>query len=143
SGAFACYANTSSGSTHNTFRLGARIAAGWRRSGINGTAKEIGMTIAATPAHGRIREVVVYFLRLGLLGFGGPVALARKLRHAPQFGGAQRARAGLLARRLVHCPASVRDRGERRGRVCQQVLHRFPDDAKIFDLWSTLEHVVA
>ena len=55
---------------------------------------------------------------------------------APQFGGPQRGRLGLLPRRLVHCPASVRDRGKRRGRVCQQVLHRFPDDAKIFDLWS-------
>src|SRR6516162_2433878 len=37
------------------------------------------MTIAATPAHGRIREVVVYFLRLGLLGFGGPVALVGQM----------------------------------------------------------------
>src|SRR5262249_34305820 len=50
-----------------------------RRIGINKTAKEIGMTVAATPAHGRIREVVVYFLRLGLLGFVGPVALVRKM----------------------------------------------------------------
>jgi chromate transporter len=37
------------------------------------------MTIAATPAHGRIREVVIYFLRLGLLGFGGPVALVGQM----------------------------------------------------------------
>src|SRR5262249_53722552 len=37
------------------------------------------MTIAATPTHGRIREVVVYFLRLGLLGFGGPVALVGQM----------------------------------------------------------------
>src|SRR5262245_43828599 len=37
------------------------------------------MTVAATPAHGRIREVVVYFLRLGLLGFGGPVALVGQM----------------------------------------------------------------
>src|SRR5262252_923467 len=37
------------------------------------------MTIAATPAHGRIREVVAYFLRLGLLGFGGPVALVGQM----------------------------------------------------------------
>src|SRR5262249_13552399 len=51
----------------------------WRRIGINRTAKEIGMTIAATPAHGRIREVVAYFLRLGLLGFGGPVALVGQM----------------------------------------------------------------
>src|SRR6516164_6645569 len=37
------------------------------------------MTVAATPAHGRIREAVVYFLRLGLLGFGGPVALVGQM----------------------------------------------------------------
>src|SRR5262249_16688759 len=37
------------------------------------------MTVAATPAHGRMREVVVYFLRLGLLGFGGPVALVGQM----------------------------------------------------------------
>ena len=37
------------------------------------------MTTTATPAHGRIREVVVYFLRLGLLGFGGPVALVGQM----------------------------------------------------------------
>src|SRR5215472_3228994 len=37
------------------------------------------MTIAATPAHGRIREVVAYFLRLGALGFGGPVALVGQM----------------------------------------------------------------
>jgi chromate transporter len=37
------------------------------------------MTVVATPAHGRIREVVVYFLRLGLLGFGGPVALVGQM----------------------------------------------------------------
>src|SRR5215467_5444225 len=55
---------TSAASTHNTFRSGARIAAGRRRIGINRTTKEIGMTIAAAPAHGRIREAVVYFLRL-------------------------------------------------------------------------------
>src|SRR6516225_638428 len=42
----------------------------------------------------------------------------------------------LMPQSLVHCPASVRDRSERHGRVCQQVLHRFPNDAKIFDLWS-------
>src|SRR5262245_30148347 len=70
---------TSAASTHNTFRSGARIAAGCGRIGINRTAKEIGMTVAATPTHGRIREVVVYFLRLGLLGFGGPVALVGQM----------------------------------------------------------------
>src|SRR5947209_11778999 len=37
------------------------------------------MIVAMTPAHGRIREVVVYFLRLGLLGFGGPVALVGQM----------------------------------------------------------------
>jgi chromate transport protein ChrA len=41
--------------------------------------KEIGMIVAMTPAHGRICEVVVYFLRLGLLGFGGPVALVGQM----------------------------------------------------------------
>src|SRR2546430_11687528 len=42
-------------------------------------AKESGMSIAATPACGRINEVVVYFLRLGLVGFGGPVALVGQM----------------------------------------------------------------
>src|SRR5437588_3451268 len=37
------------------------------------------MIVAMTPAHGRIREVVVYFLRLGLLGVGGPVALVGQM----------------------------------------------------------------
>ena len=37
------------------------------------------MSIAATPACGRINEVVVYFLRLGLVGFGGPVALVGQM----------------------------------------------------------------
>ncbi len=37
------------------------------------------MSIAATPASGRINEVVVYFLRLGLVGFGGPVALVGQM----------------------------------------------------------------
>ena len=37
------------------------------------------MTITATPGHGPIREVVLYFLRLGLLGFGGPVALVGQM----------------------------------------------------------------
>jgi chromate transporter len=37
------------------------------------------VSIAATPARGRINEVVVYFLRLGLIGFGGPVALVGQM----------------------------------------------------------------
>ena len=37
------------------------------------------MSIAATPARGRINQVVVYFLRLGLIGFGGPVALVGQM----------------------------------------------------------------
>src|SRR5215471_15391765 len=37
------------------------------------------MTTEAAPARGSIREVVVYFLRLGLLGFGGPVALVGQM----------------------------------------------------------------
>ncbi|MBO0756975.1 MAG: chromate efflux transporter [Bradyrhizobiaceae bacterium] len=32
-----------------------------------------------TPPHGRIGELVTYFLRLGLLGFGGPVALVGQM----------------------------------------------------------------
>jgi chromate transporter len=36
------------------------------------------MTLPATQ-HGRIAEVVPYFLRLGLLGFGGPVALVGQM----------------------------------------------------------------
>src|SRR6266487_1359181 len=52
------------------------MAAGSRRIRI---AKESGMSIAATPARGRINEVVVYFLRLCLIGFGGPVALVGQM----------------------------------------------------------------
>jgi chromate transporter len=37
------------------------------------------MTIATTPTRGPIRELVLYFLRLGLLGFGGPVALVGQM----------------------------------------------------------------
>lgn len=37
------------------------------------------MTIAAVPEKGRIGELVTYFLRLGLLGFGGPVALVGQM----------------------------------------------------------------
>jgi chromate transporter len=37
------------------------------------------MTIADKPVRGSISEVVVYFLRLGLLGFGGPVALVGQM----------------------------------------------------------------
>ena len=33
------------------------------------------MTASTTIPHGHIGELVRYFLRLGLLGFGGPVAL--------------------------------------------------------------------
>src|ERR1700737_3098835 len=36
-------------------------------------------TMAAPPAKGRIGELVTYFLRLGLLGFGGPVALVGQM----------------------------------------------------------------
>src|SRR5499433_4039159 len=32
-----------------------------------------------TPARGDMRELVAYFLRLGFLGFGGPVALVRQM----------------------------------------------------------------
>jgi chromate transporter len=37
------------------------------------------MTITATPGRSRLSEVVPYFLRLGLLGFGGPVALVGQM----------------------------------------------------------------
>ena len=37
------------------------------------------MTIAAANSRGRVAELVVYFLRLGLLGFGGPVALVGQM----------------------------------------------------------------
>jgi chromate transporter len=37
------------------------------------------MTIQAPPARGSIGELTVYFLRLGLLGFGGPVALVGQM----------------------------------------------------------------
>ncbi len=43
------------------------------------------MSIAATPARGRLNEVVVYFLRLGLIGFGGPVALVGPTRSGHRF----------------------------------------------------------
>jgi len=52
------------------------MAVGSRRIKI---AKESAMSIAATPARARINEVVVYFLRLGLVGFGGPVALVGQM----------------------------------------------------------------
>ncbi|HZZ22500.1 MAG TPA: chromate efflux transporter [Roseiarcus sp.] len=37
------------------------------------------MTSASEAPRGRIRELVLYFLRLGLLGFGGPVALVGQM----------------------------------------------------------------
>jgi chromate transporter len=37
------------------------------------------MTISSPISRGRIGEVVLYFLRLGLLGFGGPVALVGQM----------------------------------------------------------------
>jgi chromate transporter len=37
------------------------------------------MTISTTIPRGRIGELVPYFLRLGLLGFGGPVALVGQM----------------------------------------------------------------
>jgi chromate transporter len=37
------------------------------------------MTTTTAPARGRISELVNYFLRLGLLGFGGPVALVGQM----------------------------------------------------------------
>src|SRR6202047_5674807 len=37
------------------------------------------MTVTTTPGRGRIGELLPYFLRLGLLGFGGPVALVGQM----------------------------------------------------------------
>ena len=37
------------------------------------------MTTEAKPARGSMRELVLYFLRLGFLGFGGPVALVGQM----------------------------------------------------------------
>src|SRR5450755_3257498 len=37
------------------------------------------MTISTPVSQGRIGEVVPYFLRLGLVGFGGPVALVGQM----------------------------------------------------------------
>src|SRR5215471_17983205 len=37
------------------------------------------MTVTATPERSRIGELVTYFLRLGFLGFGGPVALVGQM----------------------------------------------------------------
>jgi len=37
------------------------------------------MTTATVPERGTISELVLYFLRLGLLGFGGPVALVGQM----------------------------------------------------------------
>ena len=37
------------------------------------------MTTEAAPARGSIGELSIYFLRLGLLGFGGPVALVGQM----------------------------------------------------------------
>jgi chromate transporter len=37
------------------------------------------MTTEMKPAHGSMRELVLYFLRLGCLGFGGPVALVGQM----------------------------------------------------------------
>ena len=37
------------------------------------------MTTTTIPEHGRMRELALYFLRLGFLGFGGPVALVGQM----------------------------------------------------------------
>lgn len=37
------------------------------------------MAAATVPERGTIRELVLYFLRLGTLGFGGPVALVGQM----------------------------------------------------------------
>jgi Chromate transporter len=48
----------------------------------SGSAEKMGrfpMTITTAPLQGRIVELATYFLRLGLLGFGGPVALVGQM----------------------------------------------------------------
>ena len=37
------------------------------------------MTTTTVPARGRMAELAFYFLRLGFLGFGGPVALVGQI----------------------------------------------------------------
>ena len=39
------------------------------------------MTDAAATKRGRLTELLFYFLRVGVLGFGGPVALAGQMEH--------------------------------------------------------------
>ena len=49
------------------------------RNVVNPSPHELDMTVTTAPERGRIDELVPYFLRLGLLGFGGPVALVGQM----------------------------------------------------------------
>src|SRR6185437_14488214 len=48
-------------------------------SDLGDTGRERPMITGAAPVRSRLSEVVLYFLRLGLLGFGGPVALVGQM----------------------------------------------------------------
>jgi chromate transporter len=50
-----------------------------RKSAIVAMEQKADMTTEAAQARGGIGEVTIYFLRLGLLGFGGPVALVGQM----------------------------------------------------------------
>src|ERR1700730_3579494 len=57
-----------------------RYAPEWRPQDVfDGSQGWPYMTTQAPPARGSIGELTVYFLRLGLLGFGGPVALVGQM----------------------------------------------------------------
>jgi len=47
--------------------------------GVRSLSDEGDMTATLKIPHGRIGELMLYFLRLGLLGFGGPVALVGQM----------------------------------------------------------------
>ena len=64
------------------------------------------MTSASETPRGRIRELVLYFLRLGLLGFGGPVALVGQMERE-LVGRARLADQGADARGDRHLPISA------------------------------------
>ena len=120
------------------------------------------MTVASETLRRPIRELVLYFLRLGLLGFGGPVALVGQMerelvgergwrrrqmrgrRDMPIAAGAARDSGwrlhlvptrrllGRVGRRLGLHSAELRDRGEPWGSLC---LSRRPEACNSDLLW--------